>query len=796
MMHPDMPLRWFPRIASLLFLLLSAAHVRPAAAQDEFRQRVRDIRIRHAGPVTTGDDSYVLTHVTARPGEYVSQRDLSRDQRALLDTGLFSDVRILVEPAGDDVRVIYEVWRRLRFQPPAIIKGNERLSDRKIRKYLDLGEGDLIDTAVLAQRCDRIRAEYRKSRYPHALVEAAISPREDGMAEVVILIDEGQRQRMGGFIFKGNHAVDNGTLRSALGQPRRINPFYLFYHSWRKRAFDFEVVRDTVRQIYLDKGYLDVKVRVDECYHADDESTTLLLVTIDEGPAYRVGAVQTTGVTLFPTQDIEAAAGMQVGAVASRSAIRDAERRVRDFYGRRGYVDTVVRCAAIAGGDDPAAPQVTLRFDVKEGELAYIRNIIIRGNTRTRDKVIRREIRSSLAPGMVLDEVQAERSRKVIENLNYFENVRLHEVPVRGDPALRDVIYEVEEKNTGQLMVGIGFSSDEKVMGFAEISQSNFDIANWPYFHGGGQKLRASLEMGSETRNVEISLTEPWFLNRRLSLSTELHRRERRYNEFDATRLGGGVGLTVPLAVGRLNFRYTLEKLSLDDVLEGAYVYADEPERTYRFTDEEDDYLNAPFRVTWIYDTRNRAFVPTRGTRGSIFAEVSAPWTGSDLEIYKVGAEFRHWLPLWAGHVLSLQARAESVDTYGDEELVPISDRLFLGGGRSVRGFRYRDIGPKVIPSEPGKGRYRPVGGQTLAMASLEYTIPVFKIFRLAAFYDIGGVWTEAFDADFDRLASSYGFGVRFDIPGFPIRLDYAIPIEHDDDYTRSERFVLWIGFE
>ena len=780
--------------ACLTALLLQAAIVRPVAAQETFRQRVRDVQVRHAGPVVAGDDGYVLTHVTARPGDYVSQRDLSRDQRALLDTGLFSDVRVLLEPVGEEVSVVYEVRRRLRFEPPATVRGNDRLGEKKIREYLDLDAGDLIDAAVLAERCDRIRAEYRKRHYPDARVTAAITPRDDGLAGVAVQIDEGRKLRMGGFVFSGNRAVDAATLRGALGQPARFNPFGPFFRAWRTRAFDFEAVRDAVRQVYLDRGHLDVDVRVEPSRHGDDGDTTVLRVVIDEGPVYTVGAVQTTGVTLFPLRDLEAAANIPVGAVASRRVIQGAERRLRDFYGQRGYVDTVVRTATIAAGDDPAAPRVTLRFDVKEGVLAYVRNITIRGNTRTKDKVIRREI--GLVPGAVLDEVQAERSRLRLENLNYFESVRFHEVPDRDDPSRRDVVYEVEEKNTGQLMVGAGFSSEENVIGFAEVSQANFDIANWPYFHGGGQKLRASLELGSETRNVELSLTEPWFLDRRLALSVEAFRRERSYDEYDVTRLGGGVGLTVPLAVGRLNFRYTLEQLSLEDIQSGDFVYAEEPERTYRFTDEADEYLNAPFRVSWLYDTRNRAFVPTRGTRGSIFAEISAPWTGSEIEIYKAGAEFRHWLPLWAGHVLSLQARAESVDTYGDEELVPIGDRLFLGGGRSVRGFRYRDIGPKVVPAEAGQGRYHPVGGQTLAMASAEYTVPLFQILRLAAFYDVGGVWTESFDADFGRLASSYGFGIRFDIPGFPIRLDYAIPIDYDDDYTRSERFVLWIGFE
>ena len=775
-----------------LLLALSLAGLRDAPAQDGFQQMVREVEVRHLGPLQAGDDDYVLTRTTARAGRYVSQTDLSRDQRALLDTGLFADVRVLLEPVDDGIRVVYEVRRRPRFQAPAAIQGNQALSPSKIRDLLKLAAGDLVDEALLADRCDGIRAAYRERGYPDASVHAELLPLADGLASVTLRIDEGPRRRVEGFVFTGNRAVDTATLRAAVGQPARLNPLGIFYRTWRRRAEDLEAVRDAVRQVYLDRGHLDARVDAEP---RQEDDRRLVAVAIDEGPVYRIDAIEIGGVTRFALDDLDqtVAAVLRPGDIAAGNAMRQATRLLRDHYGREGYVDTVVRVQTpVVEAAGP--PRVKLRFDIREGVLAHVRSIAIRGNTRTRDKVIRREI--GLVPGAVLDEVQAERSRQRLENLGYFERVRFDEIPDRSNPALRDVVYEVAEKNTGQFMIGAGFSSVDKIIGFAEVSQSNFDLFNWPYFHGGGQKLRASMEVGSESRNVEVSLTEPWFLDRRLSLSGEAYRRELSYDQYDVTRLGGGPGLTVPLRYGRVNFRYAIEKVSLDDLQAGDYVYLDDPSRAYRFTDENDDYLNAPFRVTWMYDTRNRAFVPTRGTRGSVFAEINGPLTGGDNELVKVGTDFRHWFPLWAGHVLSLHARAESVEAYGDTETVPIGDRLFLGGGRTVRGFRYRDIGAKVLPAEGTEGRYQPVGGLTMAMASAEYTIPLFKMLRLAAFYDVGGVWSESFDADFDRLASSAGFGIRFDFPGFPIRIDYAVPVAYDDDYTRSERFVLWIGFE
>lgn len=791
-MNKSKPLQVLLHLVCLLLLL----SVQGASAQEEYKQIVREIQVRHTGPVPASDNDYVLTHTTAHVGRYVSQADLARDQRALLDTGLFADVRVLLESAADGVRVIYEVRRRLRFQAPVVVVGNEKLSFRKVRDALNLNAGDFVDEAFLAARCDLVRAKYRDRYYPDAQVTATLEPLDDGFARVTVQIREGARRKVAGFAFSGNRAIDSETLRDALGQPARFNPFFFFYSSWRARASDLEAVRDGVRSLYLERGHLDVRVDLPRMIPAQDGGVPVIAVTISEGPIYAVADIRIMGVTLFPQRELDkaVAAALRPGDIAARSAIQRATKNLRDYYGQRGYVDTVVRVTTTTADGDAAKPKARIRFEVQEGVLARVRNITIRGNTRTKDKVIRREI--GLLPGAILDEVQADRSRQRLENLGYFESVRFYELPDRNDAAMRDVVYEVSEKNTGQFMIGAGFSSVENIIGFAEVSQSNFDILNWPYFHGGGQKLRASLEVGSESKNVELSWTEPWFLDRRLSLTVDAYHRESGYDEYDQVRMGGGVGLAVPLKYGRASLRYVLEQVTLDDLQKGDYVYVDDPAHTYRFTDEEDDYLNAPLRLTWLYDTRNRAFVPTRGTRGNIFAEISGSMTGSDNELYKAGTDFRHWFPLWVGHVLSLRARAESVDTYGDQETVPIGDRLFLGGGRTVRGFRYRDVGPKVIPAEGTEGRYHPVGGLTMAMASAEYTIPVFKILRLAAFYDVGGVWNDSFDADFNKIASSYGFGIRFDFPGFPIRIDYAVPLESDDDYTRNEHFVLWIGVE
>lgn len=796
------------RFAAIFCATLCASSCVLAAAElPTARPRVSNVIVKTSGAAKEAEArSFVLPRIRARKGAYLSQRDLASDERDLLDSDLFSSVAILVEPKGDEVEVTYavEVAPRLRF--PIEVTGNKRFSASKVRTKLGLKEGKRIDSARIDEACDKLRAEYRKSYHNNVRIETSLSaPDEEGMVRLSLKIDEGEREKLLTFEFEGNTAISSAELRSALGRPSPYNPFKVFYSKWRIDAFDRESVRDKVAGAYRERGYLDVEVGEPWLTRESEDARPVMHMAITEGRRYSIDSADVSGVTLFPEAEIRRAASVAVkrGAPASGKAIEAAEKNVRDYYGSRGYVETVVTAKVIPhfgrekageGGETPPIPS-TLKIDVKEGFLAHIRSVKVRGNTYTKDKVVRREL--LIAPGMLMNEVLAETSRKRVENLGFFEQVRMREVPAPDDPTLRDVIYEVEEKSTGTLMAGIGTSNIDNILGYIDITQSNFDIANWPTFRGAGQKMRFSLSAGSSSNSGEISWTDPWFLDRQQSLNITLYRREYSFSEYDETRLGGDATLGIPLTYGRLSARIGAEHVGSDDFLRGLYHPEDAPDVDFRYHDMDDSYLRVPFRLSWSYDTRNHPFVPSRGSRNNIFFEITSSSLGSDYDTYKVGADLRQYAPLpWWKHYLSFRLRAESIDAYGDTDEVPINDRYFLGGARSLRGFRYRDVGPKAIPDETTGGRAHPLGGQTLATFSAEYNIPIVKVLRLAAFYDIGNVWADAFDADFGELASAWGVGIRFDIPGFPIRLDYATPVKHDDDYSRSERFIFSIGFE
>jgi outer membrane protein insertion porin family len=346
-------------------------------------------------------------------------------------------------------------------------------------------------------------------------------------------------------------------------------------------------------------------------------------------------------------------------------------------------------------------------------------------------------------------------------------------------------------------MIGAGFSSVDDIIGFVELSQGNFDIADWPRFSGGGQKLRMRAQLGTKRKDYEISFVEPWFLNRRLSLGVDLFEHDSRFlsDEYDQMNIGGNISLGKPLGTyNRLNLIYGLESIDVYDVATNA---------SHLIQQEAGTRSKSSLTLELVHDTRNSVFIPTRGNRSSASAMFAGGPLGGETEIYGLTGRSSYFFPLWFDHVFNLRGYAAMVNDYGTPNRVPIFDRLFLGGPRTVRGFKFRDVGPKVQDQTQSSSE-EPLGGKSAACATAEYTMPVAEKVRLAAFYDVGIVWSDVFKkSDNDQIVggdgqvnSAVGAGVRFDFPGFPIQLDYAWPLQTDEFNDRpSGRFSFWIGY-
>jgi outer membrane protein insertion porin family len=770
-----------------LFLLMS--FLLPAGAG----QMVKDIVIRNSGPGQP-DEGYVRTHVSVKAGSGLEPGAISKDVKALLATGRFSWVRTEVETVDGGIRIVYLLSNKYQMVNPVRIQGCDYYRESKFREYLGLYPGDLVDDQVLGTRVKQIIDKYRQDYFPDVKVTWKIdeTDRAAGTADVTVKVEEGLRAKVRRVEFTGNKVVSSNILRKSLKQPAWYNPFWWL----KKKRYDpgeFEAAKADIVNQYLMRGYVDAKVDIREI--AYDRGNLKVIVNIEEGPVYKFGKITISGGTLFPEKDLKRCVFIKEGIAASSELLRLSVQTLQDFYGSRGYIDAMVRPVMET---DSAGHIMNVNLSIVEGTQSKIRNIRIEGNTRTKDKVIRREL--LVYPGDVYDQVRVKRSEKIVSNLGFFKDGSVRSYPAKTPVAEeKDLVLEVEEKRTGQFMVSAGFSSVDDLIGMVELSQGNFDLFGWPYFTGGGQKLKLSTQFGSKRKLYEISFVEPWFLDRKLSLGVDLYVSDLSYDDYDIERKGVAITLGKALTrTERIELQYCIEKELLKDISDtNAYANLDSGD-TYFFSNEPET-TNSTVQLTLIHDTRDNPFIPTRGNRTSIFGSISGGWLGFETDVYKLGIRMNQYFPLWFGHVLSLKARAEVVDTYSDMATVPIMDRLFLGGGRTLRGFEYRDVGPKAVrkseyDSGLYSGFYRPLGGKSLGMATVEYIIPLVSMVRLALFVDAGNVWSDVYDFQLDDLAVSAGVGFRLDFPGFPIKVDWGHVISKDDPLTAKEPWVIWIG--
>lgn len=739
---------------------------------DALAVRIGGVVIENRGETPIDEDA-VRIHLEARPGMEFSQSLINRDVRNLHGTGLYSDVEAEIEPLSDSVVVTYGLTRR-PVLARIVVEGADRFGNSKVREEMDIDIGDPVDDHVLGNAAFRVKRAYRKDFFIEPSLSWTIDKDPANRATVRVTVEEGPRMKVGRIKFTGNEHFTDRELRRAMDL--RAFRWYNLWH-WISGAGRLEpgkLLQDgmELRSLYRDEGFLDVEIGEPELRPISDKRLAVV-VPIEENSKYRLGDVHLEGITLFEEQDVRTAVGMSRGEVAGQSAIDWDARMVQEYFGSRGYINTRVHPRIIVRDED----MVDVHYVVREGTLGSIRDIIITGNRVTRDEVIRREL--ATLPGEVYNERRVRTSEARLRNLGYFDRViSYYEETERS--GLYDLIYRVDERQMGRMSVGASFSSIDKLVGFFEIAHGNFDLSSWPPI-GAGQKINFRAELGRERRDFSISFTEPWFLNRRLALGLDLYSRESRFlsGDYDQKNRGASVSLTQPLGVfNRLRTAYSIENYKIYNVAEDA---------SQRIKDEKGDWVKSSVLASITRDTRDQFLVPTSGTRTRLTGTVSGGPMQGDIDIFSLELmASQHWNP-WFDHVISFRERVGVVDSYGSSDRVPIFDRFFLGGPFSLRGFNYRRVGPVDEEREP-------IGGRSMAFASAEYTVPVVEAVRLAAFYDVGMVWEDAWQFNSD-INSNYGFGVRFDIPMFPIRLDYAWPLETSEHNDRdSGRFSFAIG--
>ena len=771
-----------------------------------------------------GDVGSVLNRCQTKAGEVFDPITVTRDVMTLRDSGNFEDIDADVQQTADGVEVVFAIRRKMRYQAPLVVTGCDFFSESKVAKEAGLKDGFLYGEGDLAAAAEKVRLAYLKKYFLDAKISFVVTPLEVGdNCTITFMVEEGRRQKIRDYRFEdathlesipwwrpegwepSEGAIDEGELRDAIGDYPWWNPIGWFTDS-PVTGDQFAQCCAKIEEIYRNHGYLDAKVAPPGREPIEDEEEKIDLVfQIYEGPRYRIGEMSIAGLTRYPEDAVRQKSALPaVGDVAGAQTLEDAAHRIGVTVGSgdSGLADTRVDIRKIPREDDPHT--VDIVFVVNEGVPVVINDVMIRGNDYTKDKVIRREI--ALGPGDRMLEDHAERSQKRLENLDYFTRVRYYlEKTDRGlddnGAEYRNLVYEVEEKNTGSFMVGVGASSVDSVFVSAEVTQANFDLfAPNKWFRGAGQKGRAYVQWGPRIQTMEASVTEPHLFDRLLELTVDGYRRGRWYDQYDIYRSGASASISYPVKFwptwdpfGRFGVRYTLEYVQFDDIERGPWFYKGKMVSLDREEDLYDDAVESVVRFFWARDTRDSFRRPMNGGRSQVFFDVSA---AGDNEYWRFGLNHRHYWTTWKRykHVLMASFRFETIDGISDD--IPIYDRMFLGGPRSTRGVEYRHVSPFATKNFDGTGDVMPWGGQSLFCVNFEYTVPIVKMLRMAAFTDLGAVGEDSFDLDFDdNFAWSAGLGARIDLPMFPIRLDFATPIKKPKHADR-EVFSFTVGYD
>ncbi|MFV1994205.1 MAG: outer membrane protein assembly factor BamA [Verrucomicrobiales bacterium] len=761
-------------MASAVLAACLVAPLGASAQQLEEPKTVRDIEVQYVGAPTVAKDR-ILSNMGTKIGDEFSAAAVEQDVKTLYASGDINNIRINSEAVGSDgVRLIVIVETRAALGEVTFV-GNEVMSDRKLNGEVDLVVGDTVDEIAAQEGQRAIEELYEDKGFPDARVSYSIQPgAEPGYSRVVYTIDEGEKALLREIHFEGNTVFSEKELRGKLElKEKSLWAFFSRRGKINNQTLEDDV--DRVEAIYRNSGYLNASVTDIQKVRISGEKVDLVFV-IHEGEKYNVGSVAIEGANVFSESELMPALRLAPGEPYSASVIESDISTLRDYYGSRGYAEAQV----VPQIDQAGALLLDVTYSIHEGDKFYVRKISIEGNTKTQDRVIRRELK--IAPGEEFNTLRLDASRSVLQNLGYFSTVEF--LPTDSEIlGYKDVNVTVTEKSTGTVNFGVGFSSIDSLVGFVDITQSNFDLWNWGRWTGAGQRFRAGLKLGTERRDFVMSLTEPWFLGRQLSLGTEVYYRDLFFlsDYFDQRNYGAVVSLRKPLGeFGSLRGEYRLQQVEIFGVPKSA---SDEIKA------EEGKYLQSKIGLSFLRDSRDSVYIPRRGNRIELGTSLSGDFLGGDVNDYGFNFGGVQYLHLPFDTIFSLGGRLEFINGFSGED-PPIFDRLFLGGANDMRGFDYREVGPKDENGET-------IGGQSAGYLTAEYTFPLLKeMVRGALFYDVGFVNEGTWDLGTGNINSNWGLGIRLYLPVGPIRLDFGIPVQADEFNDSGGRFNFNIGYQ
>ncbi|MEC7229892.1 MAG: outer membrane protein assembly factor BamA, partial [Verrucomicrobiota bacterium] len=650
----------------------------------------------------------------------------------------------------------------------------------------EIETGSSLDEYLVSVGADNIAAYYIEKGFPDVEVDYRIERDEQtGYAVVSYDVDEGGKVRIDEIFFEGNEAFSDKKLLKQL-ETNKHGWLSWLTGSGRFDEKKFKEDLTILRKFYRDSGYLDCEINEEKVSIDFVESDEIVItIPIVEGQLYYLGDFSVENATVYTTDELLNELRLEKGNPFSPQGVDDAAIAIRDYYTSSGYLNTRVRAERVPNME---TRQIDVVFQVRESEKFYVESINVEGNTKSKSRVIIREL--ALTPGDIFDLRRMDVSERRLKNIGFFDDVRLNPEPT-NIPGRKDLGITVREGRTGSFTFGAGFGSVESFVMYFEVLQSNFDLFNWRSgFQGDGQKFRFRASAGTTSNQVLIAFEEPWLFEQRLAFGVEIYRTESDYNSADYNELRTGFELyfrrrLFELVEARLSYR--LELVDIFDVAGTPGV--DDPGVADVFEEGEGEDLVSKVGLTFLRDTRETLIFTRKGNRSSLKFEYAG--IGGDINYHKVEGRTAHFIPTFDAYEqsLSIVARAGNVSPFGQSDIVPFYDRFYLGGPDTLRGFDYREVGDRD-DDDPDES----VGGNSYAMVSLEYGFRIAEPLGLVVFYDWGFVNENDFDFSMSEYADNWGVGARIMLMGSPLKLDLGIPITSPEGAGGGSQFNFSFG--
>jgi outer membrane protein insertion porin family len=760
-----------PGVIGAVLALCLALACGAAGAQAPFTPFVvKDIRVEGLQRTEPGT---VFTYLPVKVGETMNEERAQQALRALFATGFFQDVRLEVE---GEVLVIFVQER------PAIaqidfsgMKEFEPDAVRKVLREQGMAEGRIFDRSVLDTAEQEIKRQYLSRGLYAVEVQTTVTPLERNRVAINIAVTEGESARIRGINIVGAQAFPEKEL---LDQMVLRTPGWLTWYTKHDRYSRERLAGDleTLRAYYQNRGYLDFSIESTQVSITPDRKDIYITVNVSEGEKYSVSDVQLSGQMLLPREELQKLVQLKPGEVFSREKLTASTKAIADRLGNEGYA--FANASAIPALDKDKR-SVAFNIVIDPGRRVYVRRIDVAGNSKTRDEVVRREMRQ--LEGAYYDASKIQLSRRRIDRTQYFSEVTVDTQPVEGSPDQVDVLYTVKERPTGALLFGVGFSSVEQFAISASVRQANA--------FGTGKFVSANINTGRVNTVYSLSYLNPYFTIDGVSQGFDVYKRETDASSlsvgpYSTKAIGGGLKFGYPIAeTVSIDFGANIEDVELTTFSNSPIQYID------FVSDFGNKYRYGSLSSGWQRDTRDSLIVPRSGSFTRLGGEVA----GGDLQFYRLNYQQQLFYPVGRDYAFMLRGDLGFAGGFADKPL-PFFKSYFVGGPDSVRGYRPFSLGPRDIAGNA-------VGGNRKVAGGAEFLFPMpgatrEQSLRLAAFVDGGQVYAQGDKLELSELRYATGLALAWISPFGPLRFSIGFPLNaKDGDQEQRIQFTFGTGF-